>query len=140
MQTFFPNVYRPSGVLGCVFGDRAQLDCIHLTVEGSSVNEEWGWISPKDAQVVSPVRLSGQGILSSGHVAAASSNSKETNWLLSNCERSTSNSSSIVSIKPSFIYIHTEIVLHRNCVAKHYRSKRALIDQRLPMLVHSNEL
>ena len=74
-------------------------------VEGSSVNKGWGWISPKD---MSPC---GRGISSSGPVAAALSNSKEANWLSSNCERSASNSSSIVSIKPSFVYVRTEIVL-----------------------------
>ena len=79
-----------------------------VEVEGSSVNEGWGWISPKDVRVKSPVRLSGRGILSPGLVAAISSNSKEANWLSSNCERSTSNSS---SIKPSFVYVCTEIVL-----------------------------
>ena len=120
LAPFFPNDYRPSGV----FGDRTQLDWVHLTVsgekhvlvvaaevEGSSVNEGCGWISPKDARVVSLVRLSGRGMLSPGPLAAASSNSKEANWLSSNCERSASNSSSIVSIKPSFVYVCTEIVL-----------------------------
>ena len=48
-----------------------------VEVEGSSVNEGWGWISPKDARVVSLVRLSGQRISSPGPVAAASSNSKK---------------------------------------------------------------
>ena len=113
-----------SGVLSCVFGDIAQLDCVHLTVSGEwevragcssggrrVLKAGWGWISPKDVRVLSPVRLSGRGISSPGPVAAASSNSKEVNWLSSNCERSASNSSSIVSIKPSYVYVCTEIVL-----------------------------